>query len=617
MLTLQDARGWLLVALALLSLLAFAWRRRARRVVLAPFYLLRALAERLPAAPRWYRLRRRLQWFFLAAALFAIALAGLRPRYLSGAAAVRELAIVDLSPSQGVLDGGRPRLKTLRSRLRAYLGLLQAQDTVVFVTAGARPAASAPLAGGRAAQAWLERLDWVDARVDVDGAVRLASGLLADTKYDHVLLFTDRPARWAGTGIAAFSPRIISFGGRVANAGIDAFDLQAAASGFAGYDLFLRVSCAGGAGTDGGRPLTLTLTNNGRAVRQVERSCASGAPIELLLEGIALEPGEAVLTLTPGDAYPPDDRVSVGIGDGAAAKVVVVTAGNRFLETAVRAGAPREVLVVAPDGQVPRDPAAVYVIDGRVPAGDLPDRALFIMPDRPPEGLAVQTYLSFPSQIEAERGDPLLRHADLDALSVRGYYAFDADPAYRAALRGDGRPLLLRRADGGRRWVVLAFDPSESNLVYAPAYPIFIANSIRWLSRMGSDEQAFFKAGAPVFLPAAACGGEVHTPDGRAVALAPPCNPRLSPLELSHPGRYEVRSAAGGPLGVFHANVVDPAVTAEIGAAGYGPAAGALPDDLARGPLRVDLAPWLALVALACVAAERLLAPRLKSVLLR
>ncbi len=157
MLTLQDPRGWLLVALALLLLLSFAWRLRTRRVVLAPFFLLRRLAESLPAAPRGFRLRRRLQWLLLAAAVFAVAFAGLRPKYSSGAAAVRDLVIVDLSPSLGVLEDGRPRLRALRERLEDYAALLQEQDAVVFVTAGPRAAASTPLAGGREAGSWGRR----------------------------------------------------------------------------------------------------------------------------------------------------------------------------------------------------------------------------------------------------------------------------------------------------------------------------------------------------------------------------------------------------------------------------------------------------------------------------
>ena len=619
MLTLQDPRGWLLVALALLLLLSFAWRRRTRRVVLVPFFLLQRLAQSIPAAPRGFRLRRRLQWLLLAAALFAVAFAGLRPHYSSGAAAVRDLVIVDLSPSLGVLEGGRPRLRALRQRLDDYAALLQQQDAVVFVTAGPRAAASAPLAGGREAGAWLGGLDYADARADVAGAARLAARLAAADRYDHVLLFTDRASRWreqAKDDFAALSPRVITFGGATANAGIEAFDVQPATAGRAGYDLYLRVSCRGGEAPGREPPLALVISNNGRTLRRIERPCAPESPVELLLESVALEKGEAELALSPGDAYPADDRASAGVGESASAKVVLVTGGNGFLETAVRAAAPRELVVARPDAALPRDPAAVYLFDGRVPAGELPARALFIMPDRPPEGIVLQTYLSFPSRVEWDRGDPLLRHADLGGLAVRGYYAYAADPAYRVPVLADGRPLLLRRGDGGRRWVVLAFDPSETSLVYAPAYPILIANALHWLSLMGPEEQASLRVGAPVFLDAAACGGEIRTPAGDAIPLKPPCNPRLPFQGALHPGRYRVLSGSGAELGVFHANVDDPEVTAEIAAAGYGNGGAQLPADLERGPLSLDLAPWLALAALALLVAERALAPRRTSVLL-
>lgn len=609
MLRVGDPRGWWLLALAGLLLLALVVRGRRRREPSSLYFLIRRLAERLSVAHRRLRLLRRVALALFAAAALATAAAGLAPHVLSTDRPFRELAIVDLSPSLGTIDAGGPRLRSLRRHLDRYLEQLQEQDTVLLVTAGPQAAVTTPLRGD-AARAAGALLDWADAPADIAGAARIAATLAAGTSFDHVLLFTDRPGRWEAPAVdATFSslaPRVVTFGAPAPNAGIEAFDLEPDPLDPAVFTIYLRASCPAPAARSG-EPAVLLL-NNGRELRRIPRACVTGAPQEVLLEKVALERGQAELRLDPGDAYAADDRVLAGVSDAPVAKVVLVGSGDRFLRAALEALPGVEVTVRSPEEPLPQDPRAVFVFDGRVPAGALPEKALFIQPDQPLDTLQAETYRTFPDRVAWETDDPLLRGVDLEGLSVRGFVAYAAAPGFAVTATADGWPLILARGEGGRRWVVFGFNPSETNLVYTASYPVLVANTVRWLGLFTATERPYSRVGEAVYLPAAARGGRVQTPAGDIVQIAADQPAAVPFLETRHPGSYQVSTAGGAALGNFFVNVVDPAVSADTGAEGYGRAGAPLPTDLARGRLRRDLAPALALLALGLLAGEKLLA---------
>jgi len=605
-----DPRGWWLLALAGLLLVVFLLRGRRRRLPSSLFFIVRRLAQRLAVAGRRLRLRRRVALALFAAAALAAAVAGLAPHTVSDARPLRELAIVDLSPSLGTFAGGAPRMRSLRQHLDRYLDQFQEQDTVLLVTAGPQAAATPALASP-VARAAAALLDYADAPADVAGAVRLAATLAREKRFDHVLLFTDRPGRWEQPGIAtaaiAPAPRIVTFGAGAPNTGIEAFDLEPDPLIPSAFDIYLRVGCPGASPAPATRPVTLTLLNNDRVLQQIRRECVPGVQQEVLLEDVPLERGQAEVRLDSGDAYPADDRVMAGVSDAPAAQVVLVSPGNRFLRAALEALPGVEVTVRSPEEPLPQDPRAIYVFDGKVPKGAIPDKALFIQPDQPLETLQVQTWRTYPERIDGEADDPLLRGVDLEGLTVKGLVAYAASPGFRVAATADGWPLILARSEGGRRWVVYAFNPAETNLVYTAAFPVLIANTVRWLALFAAAERPFSRVGAAVFLPAAARGGRVLTPGGAFIPIAAEPAASLVFNETRHPGRYQVSDPDGGALGSFYVNVIDPAVTAAAAADGYGSGSADLPPGLAREPLRREFAPALALLAVALLAVEKIL----------
>jgi hypothetical protein len=606
-----DPRGiWLLLA-AMVFLLVFARRRRANVVLLTTFFLLQRLYERLPVLSRRVRLLRRLSQALFAAAALAAAGAGLRPTLASDAPPLRELFVLDLSPSLGISEAdGSTRLAGLKRAAGAYLDQVRPEDTLVLLEAGPHAVVANP-GDLDALRRRLDGLDYQDAAVDTARAAQLAAALNRQQSFDRVLVFSDRPARWTGAVAAAagFSPHFVSFGGMVANVGIDRFDVQPDLAQPSAWRLFARASCPGA--SSGGAParLRLEVSNNQTPVATIDRDCTATTPVVLELQRLELAPGTIEVRLLPGDAYPGDDRVEAGIAPPALAPIYLVSAGNPYLEAAFGADPALRFERLAPGQPLPKAPQAVFVFDGAASPDPLPERALFIRPDRALAALTPRSIGSYPDRITWESGDPLLRAVNLDGLAVRDYVEFFPNTVFHEAAAADGRPLVLSYADEGRRWVVLGFDPSETNLVYSAAYPLLVANALRWLSLFTPAERPFLRLGERVELPVEACGGRVVLPGGASAALATECGAGLSFDAVRHPGAYRVEARSGETLGVFHVNVLDPAVTAEIAGPGFGAGGTPRPPELARGRRRIELTPWLALAALFCLASARLIAP--------
>jgi len=129
--------------------------------------------------------------------------------------------------------------------------------------------------------------------------------------------------------------------------------------------------------------------------------------------------------------------------------------------------------------------------------------------------------------------------AGLDPMTVdvARAYAYDGDGITAIARSDQGTPLIavVDRAD--RRLVIVTFGLSDSNLVFAAAFPVLVGNSLEWLGRPASGDP---RGPGLVALPAST--SKVTGPDNRTIALARAGN--ASYARLTAGGFYDVE--AGG-----------------------------------------------------------------------
>jgi hypothetical protein len=149
---------------------------------------------------------------------------------------------------------------------------------------------------------------------------------------------------------------------------------------------------------------------------------------------------------------------------------------------------------------------------------------------------------------------PVLDGVDPLTFSIERARALRGDRLHPVAVSATGTPLVSVGAESDRpRAVVLAFGPQDSNLAEAPAFPVFMGNSIDWLARASAGGTR--RTGRATFNASIV---RVKGPGGDEMPLL---NLRGEPAAmLTKPGIYTAE-ASGGAAAKFAVNVVDPDVS--------------------------------------------------------
>lgn len=545
---------WGLLALPLVVLLHFVRTRRRQQVVSALFLWQKAAEQA--------RDRRRFSntWLLLLQLLFVTlaALALARPTLVDAAPPDRVL-VVDASASMAATDPDGARLDKAR---RVAEGLLEG-GRVALVRAGRDATVQVPLTRDAAAvREALAGLAPVDREADLGRALDLARSIAPGAE---VHLITDAP--FPG-GAARYHP--VAGGG--VNAGISTFDVG-------GGQAYVAVV------SNAPRPqlLPVELLQDGRVVAQAEvlvPARGQGNVTFPLAEGAGFF--AARIVPPPGDALALDDLAFAGVR----AVRVAVPRGSTALERALDA-VPGTRLVAA------GAPAELRVAFGADP-DELPPGDYLLFAERSDTPV-------FKTVRDWDQADPLMRFVDLRevVVGVPPDWAPEEDEGWQVLARADDLvPVLRRRAEGGVNIVQAAFHPSQSDLVFRPAFPTLIANVV-----------AAFRGEGLVPLgsalpPGATFAGTLPTLEGTAPAEGEPVE------RANWPGLYE----AGGE--VFAASLLSGTESRlpgpATGSASGTERAGAPTGEVAEGGEREsDVAPWLVLVALVALLTEWLLwAPR-------
>jgi hypothetical protein len=323
----------------------------------------------------------------------------------------------------------------------------------------------------------------------------------------------------------------------------------------------------------------------------VRPALTPGAPGEAYLEiaNFATTPQEVKLVVVRGSTTVQDAPVPLAAGEVARTTVPVPAAGDAQLRARVSApanalaiddeavawvpGADALSVVVVSDQPAPLQqllgrapgvratfvtPAAykpgagdVLVFDRVVPA-EAPSRpALFIAPP-------AAAWLGAPGAEERQpswtrtTAHPVLAGVDPLTLDVKKARAYDGDRLQTIASSVRGTPLVRVADEMDRRYVILTFGFAESNLAFAPAFPVLFGNALDWL---GGQASGLSRQPSRVFLPAST--NAVAAADGHKVPIV-----RLGDrvvATLDRPGFYAVDS--GGSTQTIAVNVGDAQVS--------------------------------------------------------
>ncbi len=530
MIALLNPKALALAALALPIVLLHMLRLRREERPISSAFLWQGLVREREANAPWQRLQ--LSWLLLLQllTLAALVLALARP-YITVHTLARGhvVLLLDASASMAATDVAPSRFARAQQIALEMIDKLGADDTMTIIRAADVPQVLAATTRDKLAlRRAVQRAQVGPASADWEAALTLAVAGAADVEMLDVVILSDG-------GLPADLPpipgqvRYVPVGERGDNLALSALAVTARAGD--APQLFAQISNYGDA--DAEVILDLRL-DDGSAIYTARRySVPTGGRVDVF--GIALPPNfrsvTARLTL-PHDAPTADylaadnQAFAVPPREGAG-RVLLVTAGNPFLEHALRSV--RGVQLFRADPQAPLPSAAfdLYVFDGvlpdALPQGDL----LLVNPPRGGELFTLGEVYQPQGPLHADPTDP--RTAALDALlgtvTVARARHVAAEWAQPLVWAGDA-PLVLAGERDGRRIAVLGFDARYPNTdwVLQPAWPLLVAELAAWFSPPRiTDAGATLRPGQPVsvrFLQNAD-RAVITLPSGETVTLRP------------------------------------------------------------------------------------------------
>ena len=548
------------VAVAATVLYVLKLRRRAMPVPFARIWdrVLRdqESSELFSQLKRWLSLL--LQLLMLGALVFALG----DPRIGDGAPKGKSVVVlIDASLSMQAIDVKPSRLEAAKLAAKRYVRGLGADDRALIVQMDMLPTPLSTLSGEPSElEAAIERVRAEDTPADLGRALAFAEDSLRGLKNPSIVLVSDGALATRGLSAARTPVEFLPVGKSDTNLAITGFSARRYPLDKSRVEVMLEVS------NTNDRPVEaeLSLLGDGVVIDVTRLRLGANERLPRFYSDIAGASRrlEARVTLAQGkiDDWPADDRAYALMPERRRARVLVVTRGNTYLEAALLLDEYLDVTYVAPAEYPPKARFDVTIFDNVAPRlAENSGSALYLNP--PSEGAPVK--LDKPIKEfgfdQWNRKSPLLRFLALGDVQVAHGNRLVPEKGDEVLAASEQGPILVSGARAGQHFVVLAFDPRDSDFVLRPAWPLFVLGTIDAFVAEDTGYLSAYRTGQSWRIPApsSAESAELVTPRGEKVLV--PVKEGRAAYFGNQAGFYKLHVAGPEPFDhEFAANLADP-----------------------------------------------------------
>ena len=547
---------WFAAAIPVVVLFYLLKRKRVVKLVPSTLLWQKFLAETQASAP-FQKLRR--NWLLaLQILLLLLAVLALARPYLSGKVAGGQVLVVilDASASMQSTDENPSRFERARAEALRLVDSMHDNDQMVVLQAGASTEVKqSPTSEKSALRRALQACRANDTPTRLQEALKLAETLVQNQPRAEVHLFSDGAVgnldMFENSALPLSYHRI---GKRGANLGLTTLDVRPNPENPAQRAIFTTVVnySTNTVQTD----LELRLDDRLLETKPLTVLPKQSAP-QVFIASQERDVGIFTVQITAADDLAVDNRASAVSILPQPVNVLLVTAGDRFLEKALRAAANVRLTVAG----TLTDKAASFdlvVLDNVVPVV-WPTGNVLAFHTANTNWFSSWSTLEAPPIVGLRSNHPLLRFVSLDNVQVSESLGI-RNPGWATALvEAPQNPLIVAGELGRQRIVWVGFDVLQSTWPLRISFPIFIANAVEWLNPASINaSQLTLQAGKPLHLALAQSVTNVviRGPDG--VARPWNVNPTTGELiygDTSKQGVYHVQAGTNETL--FCANLLD------------------------------------------------------------
>jgi hypothetical protein len=492
----------------LLTVLLYILKLR-RRPVSVPFSPLwqRVVADKesnqlFSQLKRWLSLL--LQLVLIGLLVFALGDPRLSDKWFDGRSIV---VLVDTSASMQSLDVAPTRLAVARKELSELVQGLSGSDRMLITDMGPTPRPRSPMTDDVATLSKaVEGLRATETRADFARALRFAADSLRGHTKPEIIVISD-----GALGMIDATPPLgdaklsyIPIGSDDRNVAITQFSVRRYPLERGRYEVLLEVTNT----NESPAEVEVTLLGDGVVVdvttlrlgpsERLPRFYADLAGASRTLEAKLRRVDDAV------DQLSTDDHAYALMPERRRIKVLLISAGNAYLEAALLLDEYLEVTPVKPDDALPPGNFDVTIMDGVAPSVDTRHGSLLYL-NPPQTGAPVEwkkekpiTDFGFDTW---DKQSPLLSFIAPENIQVTTGHALaptDGDKVVGASEQG---PILISGVRAGQHFVALGFDARNSDFVLRVAWPLFLLNCINVFAAEESGYLSSFRTGDVWQLP--------------------------------------------------------------------------------------------------------------------
>ena len=248
--------------------------------------------------------------------------------------------------------------------------------------------------------------------------------------------------------------------------------------------------------------------------------------------------------------------------------VLLVTAGNKVLESALRAcplarlelQSPAQFDVTAPNDLSIEQRYDMIVLDNCVPA-KLP-KCRYLVFGRPPDGIDVSSPQELENQVIVDwrTKHPVLKYVDLTNLFAAKCYKMILPRDADVLAEFNETPALALVRRNGSEFLLAGFDVLQSNWPFEPSFVLFCYNAAAFLGmQLGGGQEMNLKVGEPIVVDGLddQIAAEIDGPGLSGMEIKSSASGSLRFPETDRAGTYRL-SISGQPDKFFAVNLLDP-----------------------------------------------------------
>jgi von Willebrand factor type A domain/Aerotolerance regulator N-terminal len=540
-----------------------------RRAVPVPFSRIWDSVLRDKQATELFSKLRRLLSLLLQLALLALLVLALGdPKPKEDLREGRHLVLLlDASASMKAVDVKPNRLAEAKAEAEKLVRGLGASDRAIVVQMGSVPTPRSSMSADQTEllQA-IAQVAASDTRADLEAGLSFGRDSLRGLPHGELVVIGDG-AYGDSAALAEMServnlegaePRFVPIGKSGKNLSISEFSVRRYPLDKSRYEVMLEIANLNDAPAD----VELELSGDGVVVDMTRLKLGPKETLPRYYQDLA----GASRTLTarikaaPGtDDLPADDVAYALLPERRRARILVVSAGNTYLEASLLLDEYLDVSQITPGAPLPDGKFDVAIYDGVAPPLD--ERigaALYLNP--PAEG----SPLPFGAALEDfgfdtwERKSPVLRFMSMGDIQVSKGHAFKPAPADKILGASDHGPILVSGARSGHRFVALGFDPRDSDFVLRIGWPLFVLNTINAFIEEDTGYVSSYRTGEVwhIAVPGSLSTVSLLEPGGAKHAV--PVSDGRAVFRGEQAGFYKLSGGADdAPLGEFAANLSD------------------------------------------------------------